>query len=245
MEISEYISAIQREGDLLAVAAASAGMDAAVPTCPGWQMRDLVRHIGSIHRWAAEHIEKRSPDRIVRPSGGEVVWPDDGTLVDWFREGHAALVYTLETADPDLICWTFIPAPSPLAFWARRQAHETGIHRADAQSAGTGITAFPAACAADGIDELLFGVVSRRAFGLRADPPRTLHAHATDAAGEWLVSIGPGGIEVRSEHVKADCAVRGTCSDLFLLLWNRRTAEGLEVFGDRTLLDLWRDTVRI
>ena len=32
-------------------------------------------------------------------------------------------------------CWTFLPAPSPRAMWARRQAHETAIHRVDAQLA--------------------------------------------------------------------------------------------------------------
>ena len=38
-------------------------------------------------------------------------------------------------------CFAFLPAPSPLAFWARRQAHETGIHRADVESAGFACTA--------------------------------------------------------------------------------------------------------
>src|SRR5207253_4063893 len=56
-------------------------------------------------------------------------WPADAALLAWFRDGHAALVGTLESAPPDLKCFTFLPAPSALAFWARRQAHETGIHQ--------------------------------------------------------------------------------------------------------------------
>ncbi|MER6443505.1 hypothetical protein ABT275_45720 [Streptomyces sp. NPDC001185] len=36
-----------------------------------------------------------------------------------------------------MTCWTFNPArvPSPLAFWTRRQAHETAVHRYDAEAA--------------------------------------------------------------------------------------------------------------
>src|SRR5262249_53658636 len=56
-------------------------------------------------------------------------------LPGWFREGHAALVQALSVAGPDLNCWAFLAAPSPLAFWARRQAHETAIHRVDAGQA--------------------------------------------------------------------------------------------------------------
>jgi uncharacterized protein (TIGR03083 family) len=196
-------------------------------------------------------------------------WPEDAALVAWFREGHAALVRALEAAPPDLACWAFLPAPSPLAcwaflpapsplaFWARRQAHETAIHRADAESAGGPITAFPPAFAVDGIDELLFGFLSRPRKRLRADPPCTLYLSAADAAREWLVRVGPERVEVRSEdgiEVRSgdgdglgagDCSVRGSASDLYLLLWNRPTPEGLAVRGDATLLDLWRQAVRI
>jgi len=43
--------------------------------------------------------------------------PRDG-LEEWFAEGHFALVATLTEAAPDLECWTFLLAPSPLAFWS-------------------------------------------------------------------------------------------------------------------------------
>ena len=59
----------------------------------------------------------------------------DPELLAWFRAGHASLAETLTEADPALVCATFMAAPSPLAFWARRQAHETAIHRADAEIA--------------------------------------------------------------------------------------------------------------
>lgn len=42
-----------------------------------------------------------------------------------------------------------VPATSPRAFWARRQAHETAIHRADAESALATVPEWNAAFAAD------------------------------------------------------------------------------------------------
>lgn len=90
-----------------------AGVDAEVPTCPGWQVRDLLRHTGMVHRWAASFVTEghTSP----HPVGG---LPDlDGSaLAAWFRDGHRHLVDTLSTAAPDVRCWHFLPAPSPLAF---------------------------------------------------------------------------------------------------------------------------------
>jgi predicted lipid carrier protein YhbT len=73
----------------------------------------------------------------------------------------------------------------------------------------------------------------------------TFHFHATDVSGEWQVEISPGQVEVLRQHAKAPVAVRGPASDLELLIYNRRRAEGLEVFGDAALLDAWRQVVRI
>ena len=93
----------------------------------------------------------------------------DPDLLAWFRAGHAALVETLSTADPGLVCATFMDAPSPLAFWARRQAHETAIHRADAESASGLRPEYDPEFAADGIDELIMGFGQRRKYRPSAD----------------------------------------------------------------------------
>src|SRR5438132_3359025 len=247
MEVSEHVAALRREGELLAAAAERTGLDAPIPTCPGWRTRDLVRHIGDVHRWARAHVAEGRLKPIGPKDLPEVAGPlpEDDQLLEWFRQGHVSLVRTLETADPSTECRTFLPAPSPVAFWARRQAHETGIHRADAEGPGFRVTAFPPAFAADGVDELLFGFLSRANDGLGTDAPRSLHLHATDADGEWLVRIGLEATEVTRQHEKADCAVRGPASDLYLLLWNRRPPDGLNVQGDQSVLDFWRDTVQI
>ena len=248
MELAEHVVALRREGELLAAAGEGTDLDTPIPTCPEWRMRDLIRHVGDVHRWAAAHVAERRTEPIGKAELPEVAGPlpADGGLLEWFREGHARLLRTLEAADPDTRCWSFLPAPSPVAFWARRQAHETGIHRADAESPGgpSRITPFPIDFAVDGIEELLLGFLGRPDDGPPVDPPRTLHLHATDTEGEWLIRLAQG-VEVRREHQHADCAVRGSASDLQLLLWNRLMPDGLDVRGDPSVLALWRETVQI
>ena len=124
----------------MAEAVARADPGAAVPTCPGWAVRDLVRHMGGVHRWATglrrRRAHRRRAARVWTRSSG--AGPDDAELADWLRQGCAALVAALGAAPADLECWSFLPAPSPLAMWARRQAHETAIHRVDAELAAGG-----------------------------------------------------------------------------------------------------------
>ena len=211
-------------------------------------MRDLLRHVGGVHRWAKTYVAESRLEPMDETEEGSLMggWPErDEELIEWFRQGHASLVHTLETADPALSCWTFLAAPSPLAFWARRQAHETAIHRADAESPREAITPFPPAFAADGIDELLSCFLTRSSGGLRADPPRRLQVKTTDEPANWLVEIGPQRVVVSPDGGAADCAVSGPASELYLLLWNRRGAEGLDVRGDRSLLEGWRRMARI
>ena len=190
MDVPEYIAALRDEGVLLAWAAGQAGPDAPVPACPGWRVRDLVRHTGSVHRWATGYVACQRETPVPEPSEEEMIrsGPDgDHDLLGWFADGHERLVTALEHADPGMTCWTFLPAPSPLAFWARRQAHETAIHRVDAQlAAGVASPGSPGSpgdfapgLAVDGIDELVMGFGRRRSKrGLRADPPSWLAVHA-------------------------------------------------------------------
>ncbi len=245
VDVSEHLAALRREGVLLAEAAGRLRLETSVPTCPGWTVRDLLRHVGGIHRWAAMHVREAR----MRPVDGfrEAVdaWPMDADLLDWFRDGHARLLEALERAPQDLRCWYFLEAPSPLAFWARRQAHETAIHRADAESPTGCITAYDTAFAKDGLDELLLAFMARSDGRLTADPPRSLHAHTTDTAGEWMVRIGPQTAEITAEHAPADCTVSGAASDLYLLLWNRASTEHIHVQGDSKVLDLWRQSANI
>jgi uncharacterized protein (TIGR03083 family) len=252
-DIPGYIAALGREGELLAAAAERAGMGAAVPSCPGWAVRDLLKHTGYVHRWATGFVA----GGLARPSGGaseeEILsqGPGDAELPGWFREGHAALVRALSGAPPDLDSWAFLAAPSPLAFWARRQAHETAIHRVDAEQAAgrASAPAFEPAFAADGVDELIMGFLARNIRrGRQPGLDGSLAIHAADGAAggaDWLVAGGPGEAGVSRGTGEAGCDVTGPARDLYLTLWNRRPADGLQVTGDPGILAAFARTLQI
>ena len=257
METAEHIDALRAAGRDLAEAARAAGLDAPVPACPGWRVRDLVTHTGGVHLWATAYVAERRVEAMSRDERARYrdPVPDAADLVGWYAGAHAALVAALQAAPPDLECWTFHPAPSPLAFWARRQAHETVIHRIDAEAAAGKPGTPPAAdLAADGIEELLAFFLTRPKAGLRADPPRSLGVRASDVDEEWTVRIGPEKVEVLhgpgcvrtwAEGGSADCVLTGAAADLYLFLWNRAEADPLRVDGDASLLDLWRESARV
>lgn len=276
MDVPEFIAALRDEGVLLARAAEQAGPDAAVPTCPGWQVRDLVRHVGNVHRWATGYVAGQQPEPAPAPAEEEMIGsgPDgDKDLFGWFLDGHARLVTALEEAGPGLICWTFLPAPSPLAFWARRQTHETAIHRVDAQLAaglGAGVDGhtgdFAHGVAVDGIDELIMGFGRRRSKrGLRSDPPCWLAVHARSGPGDpggdgegsaghadWVIRMGTDEAAVARGQIPPDdvpdgtgCDLTGRAEALYLLLWNRAGTDGLQLRGDPRALAVWQQQVRV
>ncbi|MBT2442060.1 maleylpyruvate isomerase family mycothiol-dependent enzyme [Streptomyces sp. ISL-36] len=240
MKTGEHIEALEAAGRSLADAAAEAGADAPVTTCPGWRIRDLLRHTTMVHRWATAFVTEGHTS--YHPDGGE---PDlDGEeLLAHYREGHTRLLAALRAAPETLECWTFLPAPSPLAFWARRQAHETTVHRADAESALPAGVPGPIdpRVAADGIDELLRAFHGRDRSRVRTPEPRTLRVRATDTEDVWTVRLSPEAPHTTLDDVgPADCELSGPADRLCLTLWNRLPDSAVHVTGDASLARLWR-----
>jgi uncharacterized protein (TIGR03083 family) len=252
MEIAEHIDALRGQGDRLADAAERAGLDATVPPCQPWLVKDLLRHTGYIHRWAARHITE-CPDTVLNgPPEADILrgGAADQDLLAWFRAGHAALVQALSTADPGLRCATFMDAPSPLAFWARRQAHETAIHRADADSALGVRPDYQPGFAVDGIDELIMGFGQRRKYRPSAEHGGDMDVRTTDTGHAWHVGTEDGRIQARratGEPASAACTVTGPAPGLYLFLWNRSDAAqaGVTIVGDPGFLTSWQSSVRV
>ncbi len=250
MDVATHIDALRAEGALMVAATEASDPAAAVPTCPEWVVRDLVRHVGGVHRWATGYVAGARTE-VWQVDLDEVVgtWPDDAELAAWLGQGCEALASALAAAPADLDCWTFLPAPSPLAMWARRQAHETAIHRVDAEgAAGSEPGPMAAPFAADGVGELLECFVPRRSTKLRAAEPASLLVGCTDEDAAWLLRIGPDGVTteaVPGTEAGAGCTVRGAATDLYLALWNRTGAEALDVEGDRHVLGLFLDSVHV
>jgi uncharacterized protein (TIGR03083 family) len=246
VDIGELLDQLQHHGDALATKAARAGTQAQVPTCPDWTVRDLLAHTGMVHRWAAENVRdgRAAFDHNTREP--DFPAPEDG-VIDWFREGHAGLVRALRDAPDDLDAMTFLAgAGSARHFWARRQAHETAVHHADAAAALDEVPAVEPAFALDGIGELLEGFYGRRGGKLLADPPATVRIAPDGADTSWLIELRPDDrVITRDKTGPADCTVRGAAGDLYLFLWNRRPAGSIKVDGDERALSVWHERAKI
>jgi len=150
-------------------------------------------------------------------------------LGPWLIEAAARLADTLRGTGPDTKVWTPVPGATA-EFCARRFAHETAVHRADATLAIGAEFRLGQDVALDAIDEWMELGSLPMHFEVHPwmrellDPGRTLHFHATDmapqAAAEWLIDLTGGAIAWRRAHEKAAVAVRGPLTDL--PLWASR-----------------------
>ncbi|MFF5445742.1 maleylpyruvate isomerase family mycothiol-dependent enzyme [Streptomyces sp. NPDC012888] len=245
MEIDAYLEVLEREGGLLAEAAERAGLDAPVPTCPGWRTSDLLRHTGAVHRWAGAYVAEGLLEPEPFPEGPEFTGAE---LLAWYREGHAELVRILAGAPADAQCWTFLPtATTPRGFWSRRQAHETTVHRMDAESAlGRRFGPVDPEFAEDGVDELLTGFHARAKSRARTDRPRVLRIRAADTGAVWTVHLSAEPPRtVRNDTGAADCEVTAEAAWLYAALWNRVPLTGPAVHGDASLAHHWTQTAHI
>jgi uncharacterized protein (TIGR03083 family) len=243
MEHEQYLESLARDSDALADAAAAAGPDTTVPTCPGWTVEDLLRHCASGDRWARVIVETGSREHAPRDLPPDA--PSGAGLVPYFRDGARALVDTLAATDPGASVWTFSPADRTARFWYRRRAQETAVHRVDAQWAAGTMAPVDSEPAVDGIDEFLTVFLPRIAGAITALDAATVHLHCTDTEGEWLIVRDGDDLVVTREHAKGDVAARGTASDLMLFLWGRVGADRLQVFGDAAALERFREEIKV
>jgi len=173
--------------------------------------------------------------------------PDDPALhAPWLRAGAERVIQAVREAGSDPV-WTF-GGPRPASFWARRMAHETAVHRADAQIAVGRQPELEPDLAVDAIDEWLGSVSGPVAEDQRADSlpdGAVLHVHATDegldGAGEWLVRRQGSEITVQPGHGKGDVALRGPAARLLFVLLRRVPPDDpqVQVLGDPALLTGW------
>jgi uncharacterized protein (TIGR03083 family) len=243
VEPDQYLSALARESEDLAGSARTAGPSAPVPSCPDWTVSDLLTHCGSGDFWARTIIERQTTERVPAEPPDDL--PTGEALAPWFLAGAQALVAALKKTDPSTSVWTFSAADRTARFWYRRRAHETSIHRVDAQlAAGQSPSPIDGPMASDGVDEFLTFFVPR--WGKDAlSLGETLHFHCTDIDGEWFLTGSDNDVIVTREHAKGDIAVRGAASDLMLLLWGRTSTSEVEVLGKSDLLNNFLETIKI
>ena len=217
-----------------------------VPSCPGWTVKELVIHLGQLYGWVAGHVgrgETTLPERPprVEPSDQPIEGSD---LVTWWSAQYAAVLDQLEAVDPELPAWNWAPQPKKAIFWHRRMAHETAVHRWDAQMA-TGMAApIEPELASDALTEVLDTWLAAGRRHRQDSKPGMVALQATDVEETWYVRLTKDGIALLDTDTLLDDDDRherataiGTASDLVLAVYERIPFKVLQLSGEVGLLD--------
>jgi uncharacterized protein (TIGR03083 family) len=225
------IEAVAEEGERFGVLAQElelratpngADLDVRVPWIPDWRARDLVGHLGTVHRWATAIVRANSTEP---PPAEATQHPPAHGLLDWYADGLDGLVTVLRSTPPTAPAWHMSPAAEKVAAsWVRRQAHELTVHRMDLENAA----AVPHArvgtdLAEDGVDELLTVIVPRWSH---AEPltsaDATVAVTSIDTGRTWSVRVDRGRVTVTPDRRGTeDAHLSGTATQLLLRLWGR------------------------
>lgn len=233
MDPAERSAAIEIEGRrLLDLAAAHPEID--VPACPGWESHTLVAHVAGGWEAVRGIVEAASTEP---PDFGSLAdAPEDfAELLAFAADRLDRLTAVIAESDPGRDTWTWI-GERKMAFWPRRVHHETLIHRVDMEGAAGSRTPVAPNVGVDVVDELFSVLLAGATDGL---PTGSFHLHQTDGDGEFMLDVADGRLRVRREHAKGDAALRATGEELALVMWGRRSLDGLELFGDHAVAEQW------
>jgi uncharacterized protein (TIGR03083 family) len=244
-----YLELIERDGRRLAECARRADLDAPIPTCPGWTVRDCVAHTAEVyqHKVACIRLGRR-------PGADYEQQPPPGVdLLDWFDASLATLLAELRKRGPEAPAYTWWPADQTVGFWYRRMAHETAVHRLDVEDGLGEPTAIDSALAADGIDEVLDAFLAEDWDSVTPDEWGDVDPHAGKGATVavrsggrvWRTTLAPDSMPLVREDGPADATVSGRPEAVLLWLWGRRPDDAVVLGGDRATLDAFRDRLRI
>ncbi|WP_326561309.1 maleylpyruvate isomerase family mycothiol-dependent enzyme [Micromonospora sp. NBC_01796] len=241
METSRYLERLAIDHARLAEVAAS-GLAEKVPTCPDWSVEDLTRHVAQVY------LHKVA---CMRTGSAPQAWPPDlsgESPLDLLDRAYAELRGEFATRSPGSPAYTWYEPDQTVAFWIRRMAQETVVHRVDAElAAGTSIADIPDDLAHDGIDEMLRVML---AYGIRrwpegfaeVLPDSALRVLVTTGEQSWLLGLDATGatVEPGSADQPVHTTISGAPQELLLWLWRRTPDHAVRRTGDRHAADTFR-----
>ncbi|MEU8221182.1 maleylpyruvate isomerase family mycothiol-dependent enzyme [Kribbella sp. NPDC048915] len=218
---------------------ARTGLDASVPSCPGWTVDDVVRHVAQVYVHKVEALK-----RGTRPDP----WPPDFSdlvSLEWYDEARTAIVDALAAAGTTTPTWTFDPRDSTSAFWHRRMAHETVVHRIDVEQAHDVVSPIDPALALDGIDEILYPTLAGPWWEEGdTEYPMDAAVRLTAADRSWTVSADATSVDVRQGAAgTAAATISAEPAQLYLWLWGRVGEDVIDIGGDRAVARAFRGRV--
>jgi uncharacterized protein (TIGR03083 family) len=240
MDDSRYLDCLSADHGDLRDAAATVELTAPVPSCPGWTMSDLIFHVAEVYL-----------HKVTLMRTGEVPpqWPPPGLAAGaplaLLGRTYGELRAEFSAREPGSPALTWYEPDQTVAFWIRRMAQETVVHRIDAElAAGLPVTRVPADLAVDGVDEVLKRML---AYGSVAWPEEFAEMEGEHLAGDsgqdaitvaagrtmWTVRPTPRQVAVKdggSDHPRA--VVEGPPDLLLRWLWGRVGDDAVRVAGD-------------
>ena len=195
-----------------------------VPSCPGWSTNDLAKHMGRVYLGQAYVVETG-----VKAEAKELLaaYPRTENVLEFMGWGFSAIIKALDVSRPERKTWSWHHSDNTVDFWFRRMAHETVIHRIDAELACGSVTTIAEELALDGVDEVLdflpllgswesapnqaFGIVSISALGSKRDTHWDIEFTADKATVVKAEGVNP----------LARLKVSGTPEAMDLYLWGR------------------------
>jgi len=217
-------------------------LDAAVPPCPGWDVREVMSHTGSVYSHKVACMRKGA-----RPEDDDWMHgPDDGDdMVAWFRTRLEELVTELEERGPDAPSYTWYDPQQTVGFWFRRMAQETVVHRVDVESAFDAVTHVDDELAVDGIDEVLDWFLAYQAEDVGPDGPGRGTVAVRTGDHIWRLELLPDDVTLSRDPGPCEAVATGEPSELLLWLWGRRPDSAVTLEGDAELLTALRERLRI
>ena len=236
MEFSRFRECLAADHERMRAVVAGRDLKAPVPSCPGWDVEELVRHTGAVYLHKVQGMrEGAEPDS----------WPppgiDEEEPVALLDRGYKELNAEFDAREPSEPTGTWYEPDQTVGFWIRRMAQETVIHRVDAELAeGATVAAIPDDLAVDGIDEVLecFLVFAARGWpdffrdDLKDAGGRAVRVDAGPAS--WTVGLGPDGVDI--DGADPDATVSGDAGDVLLWLWGRAGDDAIRKDGDAALI---------
>ena len=236
----QYLIHLNADYQLLAAAIPETPVD--VPSCPGWSTKDLAKHMAHVYLGQAYVVETGSQAENKEHLAPYPRTEDSMEFMSW---GFAAITQALDINRPERPTWSWHHSDHSVDFWFRRMAHETVIHRIDAEQAVGTVSKIDEALALDGVDEVLdflplmgswpevpnvdFGIVSIVAS--TNDGSKVWDLHFTGQAATVSAADQP--------NPAARLVISGNAEAMDLYLWGRidssdprisLTGEGEETF---------------
>jgi uncharacterized protein (TIGR03083 family) len=239
MEYPTFVEHVRRDGERLASVAAPR-LEDPVLSCPGWTVDDLVRHVAEVyeHKIACTLLGDA-------PQPWPPEWPAGRDPIEWLGDAHGRLLEMFDRSEPTTPSATWWPPDQTVGFWARRMAHETAVHRVDAELAASAATPIDAELAADGVDEILRRMLAGD-WSEDADDAATGQRIDVSTGGHrWGVILTRDAVTIEDEPGGADALLEGDPSEVDLWLWGRAPDERVSRTGDLGALRLLRSRLAL